>query len=99
MNTGQKAVVWFDEVTRKDIPLVVGKGANLGEMTNAGISGNTTDAGLKGIERDVVARKPQLVSPVVSLVGWRSVGGRTVLRTEVCDRVPGSVTMRRVANR
>ncbi len=37
MNTGQKAVVWFNEVTRKDIPLVGGKGANLGEMTNAGI--------------------------------------------------------------
>jgi len=37
MNTGQKAVVWFDEVTKKDIPLVGGKGANLGEMTNAGI--------------------------------------------------------------
>ncbi len=29
-----KAIVWFDEVTRKDIPLVGGKGANLGEMTN-----------------------------------------------------------------
>lgn len=34
---GQKAVVWFEEVTKKDIPLVGGKGANLGEMTNAGI--------------------------------------------------------------
>src|SRR4030043_5239 len=34
---GQKAVVWFNEVTKKDIPLVGGKGANLGEMTNAGI--------------------------------------------------------------
>ena len=32
-----KAVVWFNEVTKKDIPLVGGKGANLGEMTNAGI--------------------------------------------------------------
>jgi pyruvate,water dikinase len=37
MDKGQKAVVWFDEVTKKDIPLVGGKGANLGEMTNAGI--------------------------------------------------------------
>jgi pyruvate,water dikinase len=37
MEKGQKAVVWFDEVTKKDIPLVGGKGANLGEMTNAGI--------------------------------------------------------------
>ena len=37
MKKGQKAVVWFKDVTKKDIPLVGGKGANLGEMTNAGI--------------------------------------------------------------
>ena len=37
MKEGLQAVVWFDEVTKKDIPLVGGKGANLGEMTNAGI--------------------------------------------------------------
>jgi pyruvate,water dikinase len=37
MKKDQKAVVWFNEVTKKDIPLVGGKGANLGEMTNAGI--------------------------------------------------------------
>jgi len=37
MPKGQKAVVWFNEVTKKDIPLVGGKGANLGEMTNADI--------------------------------------------------------------
>jgi len=37
MLKGQKAVVWFSEVTKKDIPTVGGKGANLGEMTNAGI--------------------------------------------------------------
>jgi pyruvate,water dikinase len=37
MKSGDKAVVWFNEVTKKDIPLVGGKGANLGEMTNAGI--------------------------------------------------------------
>jgi len=37
MKEGQKVVVWFNEVTKKDIPLVGGKGANLGEMTNAGI--------------------------------------------------------------
>jgi pyruvate, water dikinase len=32
-----KAIVWFKEVTKNDVPLVGGKGANLGEMTNAGI--------------------------------------------------------------
>ncbi|MFC1942221.1 phosphoenolpyruvate synthase [Chloroflexota bacterium] len=37
MNKNQKAVVWFNEVTKEDIPLVGGKGANLGEMTNANI--------------------------------------------------------------
>jgi len=37
MRTGLKTIVWFKEVTKNDIPLVGGKGANLGEMTNAGI--------------------------------------------------------------
>ena len=37
MEKGQKEVVWFDQVSKKDIPLVGGKGANLGEMTAAGI--------------------------------------------------------------
>ncbi len=37
MREGQQAIVWFDEVTKKDIPTVGGKGANLGELTNAGI--------------------------------------------------------------
>jgi len=33
----QKAIVWFNEVTKEDIPLAGGKGANLGEMTKAHI--------------------------------------------------------------
>ena len=33
----RKTVVWFNEVTKEDVPLVGGKGANLGEMTNAQI--------------------------------------------------------------
>lgn len=37
MQKGQKAVVWFHEVTKNDIAIVGGKGANLGEMTIAGI--------------------------------------------------------------
>src|SRR4030067_3434487 len=37
MEEGQKALVWFKDVTKNDKPLVGGKGANLGEMTNAGI--------------------------------------------------------------
>jgi len=32
-----KRVVWFQEVDKGDIGLVGGKGANLGEMTKAGI--------------------------------------------------------------
>jgi pyruvate, water dikinase len=30
-----KSIVWFEEVTKHDVGLVGGKGANLGEMTNA----------------------------------------------------------------
>ena len=37
MREDHKAIVWFNEVTKEDIPLVGGKGANLGEMTNAKI--------------------------------------------------------------
>jgi len=37
MQKGHKAIVWFEDVGRKDIPLVGGKGANLGEMTRAKI--------------------------------------------------------------
>ena len=37
MPEGQKTIVWFNEVTKKDISVVGGKGANLGEMTNADI--------------------------------------------------------------
>ncbi|UCD09815.1 MAG: phosphoenolpyruvate synthase [Dehalococcoidales bacterium] len=37
MQEGQKAVVWFQDVTKNDIAVVGGKGANLGEMTRAGI--------------------------------------------------------------
>lgn len=37
MSTKKKLVLWFEELTRDDIPLVGGKNANLGEMTKAGI--------------------------------------------------------------
>ncbi len=30
-------VLWFDALTRKDVPIAGGKGANLGEMTRAGL--------------------------------------------------------------
>ncbi|MCR4326698.1 MAG: phosphoenolpyruvate synthase [Candidatus Roizmanbacteria bacterium] len=32
----RKSIVWFEEVGKENIPLVGGKGANLGEMTRAG---------------------------------------------------------------
>jgi len=35
--TQKKMVVWFDEVGKDDVSLVGGKGANLGEMTQAGL--------------------------------------------------------------
>jgi len=31
------SILWFKEVHKEDVPLVGGKGANLGEMTNAGL--------------------------------------------------------------
>ncbi|MBM3120197.1 MAG: phosphoenolpyruvate synthase, partial [Chloroflexi bacterium] len=37
MQQGTKVIVWFDEVNKTDIPLVGGKGANLGEMVHAHI--------------------------------------------------------------
>ncbi len=37
MSKARKGVVWFGEVDKRDLPLVGGKGANLGEMTKAGI--------------------------------------------------------------
>ncbi len=37
MHQGHKAILWFDEVTKEDIPTVGGKGANLGEMIKARI--------------------------------------------------------------
>jgi len=33
----QKHILWFREVSKEDIPLVGGKGANLGEMTGIGL--------------------------------------------------------------
>jgi pyruvate,water dikinase len=38
MQQGTRTIVWFNEVTKVDIPLVGGKGANLGEMVHAQIS-------------------------------------------------------------
>jgi len=37
MGHSGKAIVWFNEVGKKDVASVGGKGANLGELTNAGI--------------------------------------------------------------
>ena len=35
MSEAQRVIVWFNEVTKDDVALVGGKGANLGEMTRA----------------------------------------------------------------
>jgi len=37
MHPNLRAIVWFSEISKEDIPLVGGKGANLGEMTGAKI--------------------------------------------------------------
>jgi len=35
MHRGQEVIVWFNEVTKEDVPIVGSEGANLGEMTKA----------------------------------------------------------------
>ncbi|MFC1860037.1 phosphoenolpyruvate synthase [Chloroflexota bacterium] len=62
MNSGQKDVVWFKEVSREDVPIVGGKGANLGEMTKAGIPVPpgfivTADAYFKFVEKSGIGSK------------------------------------------
>lgn len=37
MSYSNRAIVWFKEVSKADIASVGGKGANLGELTNASI--------------------------------------------------------------
>ncbi|MBI2830010.1 MAG: phosphoenolpyruvate synthase [Chloroflexi bacterium] len=37
MRLSDRTIVWFNEVTKKDVAVVGGKGANLGELTNAQI--------------------------------------------------------------
>ena len=37
MNKSLRVIAWFDEISKGDIPLVGGKGANLGELTKARI--------------------------------------------------------------
>lgn len=38
LDKSAKSILWFEEVSKEDIPLVGGKGANLGELIKAGIS-------------------------------------------------------------
>ncbi len=37
MDKSQKVIVWFNEVSKEDVAIAGGKGANLGELTNADI--------------------------------------------------------------
>jgi pyruvate,water dikinase len=62
MSRKHSAVVWFNEVTQKDLRLVGGKGANLGEMTKANIPVPpgfiiTTDAYFTFLQRTGIERK------------------------------------------
>ena len=38
MSYKYKYIKWFDEIDKNDVSIVGGKGANLGELTQAGIS-------------------------------------------------------------
>ena len=64
MKTNIKFVVWFKEVCKKDVSLVGGKGANLGELTNAGMPVPpgfiiTSDAYISFLKRTQIADKIQ----------------------------------------
>jgi len=70
MHESQSAIAWFSQVTKEDIPLVGGKGANLGEMTNAGIPVPpgfiiTSSAYFKFVEKANIAGKiRELLKPL-----------------------------------
>ena len=72
MNKGQKAIVWFNEVTKDDVPTVGGKGANLGEMSRANIPVPpgfivTANAYVNFLNRTKIATKiGQLLKPLDS---------------------------------
>src|SRR4030043_1923353 len=62
MSRKHRAVVWFNEVTKNDLSLVGGKGANLGEMTKANIPVPpgfiiTTDAYFTFLQRTGIEKK------------------------------------------
>nr|prf mlrA gene [Pyrococcus furiosus] len=54
-------IKWFEELSKNDVPLVGGKGANLGEMTNAGILGEKVN---KGTISEVLAQAPDEPRPL-----------------------------------
>ncbi|OGK11981.1 hypothetical protein A2954_06635 [Candidatus Roizmanbacteria bacterium RIFCSPLOWO2_01_FULL_37_12] len=67
-----KAIVWFDEVNKGDVGLVGGKGANLGEMTNANLPVPygfivTSNAYFDFIK---VARLDQKIKDVISIINY-----------------------------
>ncbi|MCD6360068.1 MAG: phosphoenolpyruvate synthase [Armatimonadetes bacterium] len=70
MKKGHKAIVWFHEISKEDIPTVGGKGANLGEMTQAGIPVPpgfvvTADAYYDFLEKaEITGRIRQLLEPL-----------------------------------
>jgi len=70
MHESRSAIAWFSQVTKEDIPLVGGKGANLGEMTNAGIPVPpgfiiTSSAYFKFVEKANIAGKiRELLKPL-----------------------------------
>jgi len=62
MSRKHRAIVWFNEVTKNDLSLVGGKGANLGEMTKANIPVPpgfiiTTDAYFTFLQRTGIEKK------------------------------------------
>src|SRR5690348_11181299 len=66
-----KMIVWFEEVNKHDVGLVGGKGANLGEMTNARLPIPygfvvTANAYFHFIEKAQLAKKIQDILSIVN---------------------------------
>jgi len=71
--------LFFDEISKKDLPIVGGKGANLGELTRAGFPVPhgfcvTTEAYQSFIEYNGIENPEPLIKPILSIIHTSETG-------------------------